>query len=167
MKFADALEYLKQGFSIKIPGWIGYWKLEDDNIKMHCKDGRVLDIRETEDIFYTLGFILRDDWEVINNDSEDFNIVHTFAFGDALRNLKSGKHLARKGWNGKGLFVVYQKGYPDGIPCNEQTAEAWGINPGDNFVCNPYFQIKNTDGSHSMWVPSVGDILAQDWYLVD
>ncbi len=51
------------------------------------------------------------------------------------------------------MFVVYQKGYPQGIPCNKQTAEAWGLNEGDLFVCNPYLQIRCVDGSHSMWVP--------------
>lgn len=45
------------------------------------------------------------------------------SFGTAVEALKSGVKMTRKGWNGKGLFVVYQKGYPDGIPCNKQTAE--------------------------------------------
>ena len=85
-------------------------------------------------------------------------------FSKALQLLKAGKKLARSGWNGKGMFVVYQKGYPDGIPCNAQTAEAWGMKEGDLFRCNPYLQIRNVDGSHSMWVPSIGDLLAEDWY---
>lgn len=87
-------------------------------------------------------------------------------FGEALEALKAGKKLSRTGWNGKGMFVVYQKGYPEGIPCNKQTAEAWGLNEGDLFVCNPYLQIKNVNGSHSMWVPSIGDILAEDWMII-
>ena len=81
--------------------------------------------------------------------------------------LKNGKKVAREGWNGKGMFVVYQKGYPNGIPCNKQTAEAWGMNEGDLFKCNPYLQIKNVDGSHSMWVPSINDCLAEDWIVVE
>lgn len=88
-------------------------------------------------------------------------------FGIALELLKKGFRMAREGWNGKGLFVVYQKGYPQGIPCNKQTAEAWGINEGDLFICNPYLQIKQVDGSHSMWVPSIGDVLAEDWVIVE
>ena len=51
-------------------------------------------------------------------------------FGEALEALKAGKRLRRAGWNGKGMFVVYQKGYPQGIPCNKQTAEAWEMNEG-------------------------------------
>ena len=87
-------------------------------------------------------------------------------FGEALNLCKNGNKIARSGWNGKNMFVVYQKGYPEGIPCNLQTAEAWGMNEGDNFICNPYLQIKNADGSHSMWAPSTGDCLANDWYVV-
>lgn len=88
-------------------------------------------------------------------------------FSDALRAVKSGEKIARHGWNGKNMFVVYQKGYPEGIQCNLNTAEAWGINEGDLFICNPYLQIKCANGSHSMWSPSVDDVLADDWYLVE
>ena len=79
-------------------------------------------------------------------------------FGKALEAVKDGKKIFRLGWNGKGMFVVYQKGYPDGIPCNLQTAKAWGMNEGDLFKCEPYLQIKTADGSHAMWVPSIGDM---------
>ena len=165
MNFAEAYEALKQGAKIKMPEWAGFWKWENDSIKMYCKDGKILDIRETEDVDYTLKFIMRDDWELVGEtDIKDLNI-QTFAFGEALRRLKSGQKVARKGWNGKGMFVVYQKGYPQGIPCNKQTAEAWGISEGDLFVCNPYLQIKNVDGSHSMWFPSIGDVLSDDWVV--
>lgn len=88
-------------------------------------------------------------------------------FSNCLDMLKMGYRMTRRGWNGRegGMFVVLQKGYPQGIPCNKQTAEAWGMEEGNLFKCNPYFQIKNADGSHSMWVPSVGDLLAEDWQI--
>lgn len=88
-------------------------------------------------------------------------------FGIALELARKGVKVARESWNGKGMFIVYQKGYPQGIPCNKQTAEAWGMNEGDLFVCNPYLQIRQADGSHSMWVPSMDDILADDWVIVE
>ncbi|OLS39130.1 DUF2829 domain-containing protein [Bacillus sp. MRMR6] len=87
-------------------------------------------------------------------------------FGQAIENAKQGEKIFRLGWNGKGMFVVYQKGYPQGIPSNKQTAEAWGHNEGDLFKVEPYLQIKNAQGSHSMWVPSIGDILAEDWEVI-
>jgi hypothetical protein len=88
-------------------------------------------------------------------------------FGDAIRALKAGRKVARKGWNGKGMFVVYQKGYPNGIPCNKQSAEAWGMKEGEIFRCEPYLQILMTNGSHAMWVPSINDVLACDWEIVE
>lgn len=87
-------------------------------------------------------------------------------FGYALRFLKKGKKLARTEWNGKGMFVVYQKGYPEGIPANKNTSEAFGIPEGELFKCEPYLQIRIINGSHSMWVPSINDVLAEDWKLV-
>lgn len=87
-------------------------------------------------------------------------------FEKVLPLIKEGSKAFRTGWNGRGMFVVMQKAYPDGIPCNKQTAKAWGLQEGDLFKCNPYMQIKNANGSHSMWVPSIGDIFAEDWEVI-
>ena len=166
MNFGKALEALKAGHKVKLPLWAGYWEKDGDTIKMYCKDGRVLDIREIEDVFYTLANIASDEWEVVGECDIDLNI-HTVRFGEALRLMKQGKRMTRKGWNGKGLSIVYQKGYPQGIPCNKQTAEARGMNEGDLFKCEPYFQISTVDGSHAMWVPSIRDCLAEDWEVAE
>ena len=104
--------------------------------------------------------------DVIEDYTETQKEVCT-SFGAALQALKAGVRMTREGWNGKGLSVVYQKGYPDGICCNKQTAEAWGINEDDLFKCEPYLQISTVDGSHAMWVPSIRDCLAEDWVVVE
>ena len=78
---------------IKCPEWRGYWKWEDNSIKMHCKDGKTLDIRETKNVGYTLDFILRDDWEIVDEaDVKDLD-VQTFTFGEAIRRLKIGQKV--------------------------------------------------------------------------
>ena len=89
------------------------------------------------------------------------------SFSTALDWLKRGEKISRKGWNGKNMFVVYQKGYPDGIPCNKNTAEAWGMKEGELFKCEPYLQIKMVNGSHAMWVPSINDVLSNDWEIYE
>jgi hypothetical protein len=33
-------------------------------------------------------------------------------FGLAIEAAKKGHKIARKGWNGKGLYVIYRTGYP-------------------------------------------------------
>ena len=87
------------------------------------------------------------------------------SFGRAIEEAKNGEKITRKGWNGKGMFVFYQKGYPDGIPANKQTADALGIKEGSLFKCQPYLQMKTVDGSFQMWVASQSDILANDWHI--
>jgi len=88
-------------------------------------------------------------------------------FGQALDALKKGFKVARSGWNGKGMFIVHQKGYPQGIPCNAQTAKAWGMSEGDLFKCEPYLQMKMATGSHFMYTPNTLDVLADDWEVVN
>ncbi len=105
MKFCEAYEALKKGATIKLPEWAGIWKWEDNSIKMYCKDGRVLDIRETEDVDYTINFILRDDWEIASELNEGDLTIRTFTFGEAIRRLKAGQKVARKGWNGKKQYI--------------------------------------------------------------
>ena len=84
-------------------------------------------------------------------------------FGEAIEAAKKGKKVYRIGWNGKGLFVVYQKGYPQGIPANKNTAEAFGVPEGTLHKVQPYLVMRCVDGSHQMWVASQSDILANDW----
>ena len=88
-------------------------------------------------------------------------------FGKALQKAKEGFLIAREGWNGKGMAVAYQPGYPDGIPCNRNTSQTWHIPEGGLFRCRPYLQFRCADGTYQMWVASQTDILADDWYVVD
>ena len=90
--------------------------------------------------------------------------VSGMTFGLAVEAMKKGLKVARAGWNGKGMFVVYQKGST--IPCNSQTASAYGMKEGDIFECRPYLQLRCADGSHQMWQPSVSDCLEEDWSVV-
>lgn len=87
-------------------------------------------------------------------------------FAGALSALKAGKKVQRSGWNGKGMYVVYQKGYPDGIAINKNTAEA--IKEPEGTVCKfrPYLMLRSIDGSFVPWVPSISDVLADDWVVL-
>lgn len=89
------------------------------------------------------------------------------SFGVAIEAAKMGMKIARKGWNGKGMWVVYRTGYPDGIPCNKNTADAVGISEGSLFKVQPYLQMKCVDDSFQMWLASQSDILSDDWYIVE
>ena len=58
-------------------------------------------------------------------------------FSEALTACKQGQKITRTGWNGPGQYVVHQKGYPDGIAINANTAEATGIPQGTVWQVRP------------------------------
>lgn len=87
-------------------------------------------------------------------------------FSDALRCAKQGSRIARSGWNGKGMWVVLQEGYPDGVEINSNTAKATGIPEGTICKFLPYLMMRTVDGSFVPWLISQTDVLAEDWEKV-
>jgi len=88
-------------------------------------------------------------------------------FGLAVEALKKGFKVCRKGWNGKGMWAVMQKGYPNGININKNTAEATGMPEGTLMKFRPYFMLFTAQSDFAHWVPSGSDILADDWQIID
>lgn len=86
------------------------------------------------------------------------------SFGHAIVMLKAGKRVARAGWNGKGMFVYLVP--PASYPVQTGAAKAFF---GENSLVpyNAYLAIKNVDDTVSTWVPSINDVLADDWTLLD
>lgn len=87
-------------------------------------------------------------------------------FSEALIKCKFGVKIAREGWNGKAMYVVYQKAYPQGIPINKNTSEATGMPEGTICRFLPYLMMKTADNSFVPWLASQTDILAEDWTTV-
>lgn len=170
MKFHEAFEMMKSGAKMKLPHWGGYWywDAQRQTIIIHTKDGEELDIRETDRVEYTLNNLLSDDWQPATTENcPELGGRATFCFGKAIELMKRGHLVARIGWNGKGMAVAYQPGYPDGIPCNQNTAKTWHMPEGTLFKCNPYLQLRCADGTYQMWVASQTDILSDDWEIVE
>ncbi len=85
-------------------------------------------------------------------------------FGQAIEAMKAGQKVARSGWNGKGMFAYY-------IPANSypvQTGAAKShFGEGAMVPYNAYMAIKNVNETVSTWVPSVNDVLSDDWRIVE
>lgn len=161
MNFKKAYEALKQGARIALPEWAGFWKWENNTIKMYCKDGRVLDIRDSENVDYTIIFTFRDDWEIVGEDSvRDLNI-QTFTFGEAIRRLKAGQKVARRGWNGKSQYIELASKISYINASNEL------INARHDAMGNNAIAFVGTSGIQLGWLASQADILAEDWKVAD
>lgn len=107
MTFKQAFEQMKQGEKVKLPSWGGYWYWDKDKqtIMMQCKEiqsdnGKdLLDIRETQRVEYTLMNILSDEWVIANEENCPLlGGVATFDFNTALKYIKRGIDIKRKGW---------------------------------------------------------------------
>jgi hypothetical protein len=66
LHWKDAWFHLLNGKKIKRPLWEGYWAWENNTIMMHCRDGSISDIRETENPAYTFTNVAARDWMVVN-----------------------------------------------------------------------------------------------------
>jgi hypothetical protein len=84
-------------------------------------------------------------------------------FSEALRHVKAGHRITRHGWNGTGMYVVHQAGYPHGIPINTNTATATGIPEGTICAFRPYLLMLTAQQDFVPWIASQSDLLADDW----
>ena len=96
-------------------------------------------------------------------DEREMNANWLCDFSVVLKWVKEGHKISRKGWNGKGMFVVYQKGYPDDISVNKNTQDALGVPEGTVCKFLPYLLMKTVQGDFVPWLASQTDILAEDW----
>lgn len=159
MKFTEAFKAMKEGSKAKLPSWGGYWRWapEKETIIMHTKDGQDLDIRETQVVEYTIGNILSDEWIIADETNcPQLGGEATFSFSEAVKYLRRGMKISRKGWNGKGQYVRMVDPYNDTAFQVIEKADIDG-------TLYPYFALKNAQNGFIPWVPSTGDLLADDW----
>lgn len=87
-----------------------------------------------------------------------------FSFGRALNHLKVGDRVARKGWNGKGMFLFLVPGSTFKV----NRAPLLGIYPeGTEINYCPHIDMKTADGKVVPWLASQTDVLAEDWIVLE
>lgn len=77
--------------------------------------------------------------------------------GLAIKELRAGKKAARKGWDGKGIFIELQ------VPDVNSKMTAPYI-----FINTTGLRTNNNDAPKSLvpWLASQSDLLADDWVVV-
>ncbi len=158
MRFDRAFKFMKQGAKLKLPSWGGYWywSTEKQTIIMHTKDGKELDIRETQIPDYTFSNIACDDWILADGQNcPELGGEATFSFGEAVKYLKRGYKVTRKDWNGKGMYLF--KSPKMGCQMYEKYTGK-EINDLQEFIV-----MKTVDDTLVPWLPSQTDVLSGDW----
>ena len=98
-----------------------------------------------------------------------YHPTHGMTFGEAIEAMKAGQKVARKGWNGKGMFIFMVRGRQDLVlapdtPYNEMI---------EDDECDILSHIDMwTVGSNGRgaflpgWLASQTDMLSKDWEIV-
>lgn len=81
-------------------------------------------------------------------------------FGNAIRLVKEGFRIARKGWNGKGQYVELASCISY-IGSNGEV-----VNVDHQAIGNKALAFVGTSGVQLGWLASQADMLAEDWYVV-
>lgn len=162
MNFAQAYKAMRDGKKVKLPGWAGYWAWENGTITMHCKDGAVMDLRQTERPEYTFGNMASDDFILADEENcPELGGEALFSFSDAIRYLKRGMKVARKGWNGKNQYIQLATNI------SYMTADKAVFNCDHDAIGNKAIAFVGTSGTQIGWLASQADMLAEDWVFVE
>ena len=91
-------------------------------------------------------------------------------FGTALLALKRGYKVARKGWNGKGMWLILVPGQK-AVQLKEGTPYHAALGPVETEIL-PHIDMwtTNAEGRRAMlpgWLASQSDMLAEDWETVE
>ena len=171
MTFKEALKAMKRGAKVRLPGWLSYywyWDEEKETVMTHSKPLLIgceeyeTDIKD-ERVERVFDDMLREDWMIANE--ENCPILcdkAVFSFGDAITYLKKGRKVARKGWNGKGmfLFVADEIHFFTKTELKKKNDEPYDMLPS--------IAIKTANNKCIVgWVPSQTDMLAEDWVFAE
>jgi len=103
-------------------------------------------------------------------------------FGQAIEAAKTGKRIARQGWNGKGMFVFQRpadeldlemivhrvKSLPQSVKDFFALQNEQGRDGSSKVKFTAYLCMYAADGSIvNGWLASQTDMLAEDWVILD
>lgn len=82
-------------------------------------------------------------------------------FGEALKKLKKGYKVKRKGWNGKNQYIQLASGI------SYTTMDGEIVNCEHSDIGNKAIAFVGTSGIQMGWLASQADMLSEDWEVVE
>ena len=133
---------------------------EPEQINEHC--GCTAETRIEDGYMFTTSkddkypqFMTADEFEKVCRSTEDMT------FGDALLVLKQGERVARKGWNGKNMYVFLAYEADFVTDADISAFDQLEVEVADMLVMKTA-----QDTFQPGWLASQADMLAEDWYIV-
>lgn len=112
-------------------------------------------------VIYADGYV---SWSPADAFEEAYRQCDAMPFGLAIEAAKKGKKVARKGWNGKDMFVFLVQ-----VDCfTADTDLSCTQNEAGNVETFPSLAMKTVGNKICVgWLASQTDMLADDWYIVE
>lgn len=165
MKFNEVEKSLMEGKKVKLASWKNaYWHYdkEKDTIMNHFEEDGSPEVPIAALFPHFLIWMTRDNWEVVGEESAAVP-TDTYSFGDAINFLKAGKKVARKGWNGKDMFLFLATD----IEFHTE-ADLSCVSNLEGDLTLPAIVMKTADDRFCVgWLASQTDMLADDWFTVE
>ncbi len=95
--------------------------------------------------------------------TNEFIQTENFTFGIAIKAMKLGHKVARSGWNGKGMYLVYFSPVSHGL----EILTVYDKEEGTTLPLLPFILMKTADNCYVPWLASQTDILAEDYSIVN
>ena len=161
---------MKKYIGTKVVNATPAWLVDN---KVYLKDETVPRSMNRKDGYIVVSEDGYESWSPKSVFEKAYREVSTMDFGGAMHCLKAGLAVRRRGWNGKGLFIVKQVPAHitgDIIPNMQSLPQS-----AKNILMsreNPHIDytnqmlIINPDGRADSWVPSSSDVFAEDWEIV-
>ena len=90
-------------------------------------------------------------------------------FGQTIQYLQEGKLMARKGWNGKNMFIWMKPEFEIKSEfCKDPILKSLCENNDGSIIGLPTICMKTADNKvMTGWVPTQTDMFAEDWFVVE
>lgn len=85
--------------------------------------------------------------------------VEGLTFGFAIEAMKKGHKVARKGWNGKGMFLKYVDPWEYSIKTPIVYSKIMAL--------DPWIGMKTAGDTFVPWLASQSDVLSEDWVIIE
>ena len=116
------------------------------------------------------GYVVRyadgyESWSPKEAFEEAYRACDAMSFGLAIEALKKGHKVARRGWNGKSMFLYYVPSAS--YPAQRNTFGTMvGVFPDDMVPYCAYIAMKTAQDNVVPWLASQTDMLSDDWEIV-
>ena len=103
-------------------------------------------------------------WSPAEAFEEAYRRADGMPFGLAIEAAKKGARVARRGWNGKDMYVCLGNVESFNTPADISSAR----NEDGTVLVLPFLMMKTADNAMCVgWLASQTDMLSDDWYIVD